>query len=164
MNAIRTLTAFPSEQLNTKLGIASSFSSDEVNKILNYTYGTRYSYLFLSLLYPNRDWKGNVHHEDHIFPKSEFTGAKLRNRKYNDSTIEGYLSHYNTVLNLQLLTPSENQEKSAQDFNSWIQTRDKNFKTRHMIPDMDSYSFDRFVEFIEKREIMFEEKLKSVLL
>ena len=164
LNAIRNLTAFPSAQLNAKLGVASNLSSDEVNKILNYTYGTRYSYLFLSLLYPNRDWKGNVHHEDHIFPKSEFTAAKLRNRKYNDSTIEEYLSRYNTVLNLQLLTPSENQEKSSQDFNSWIQTRDNNFKTRHMIPDMDSYSFDRFLEFIEKRQIMFEEKLKSVLI
>jgi len=161
---INDYTTFKPNQLNTKLGVTSEFSSDEILKILDYAYGTKYSYLVLSLLYPDRDWKGNVHHEDHIFPKSEFTRAKLRNRRYDDSTIDNYLSRYNTVLNLQLLTPSENQEKSAQDFDSWISTRDQNFKTRHLIPDMNSYSYDKFLDFIEKRKALFEEKLRSVSL
>jgi len=162
LTAINDYTTFQPRQLNAKLGVTSDFSSDEIIKILDYAYGTRYSYLVLSLLYPDRDWKGNVHHEDHIFPKSEFTPAKLRNRRYDDPTIQKYLSRYNTVLNLQLLTPSENQEKNAQDFNSWISTRDQNFKTRHMIPVMDSYCYDNFLDFIEKRKLMFEDKLKSV--
>lgn len=162
LTAINDFTTFQPGQLNAKLGITTGFSSDEMTKILDYAYGTRYSYLVLSLLYPDRDWKGNVYHEDHIFPKSEFTPAKLRSRGYDDQTIVKYLSRYNTVLNLELLTPGENHEKNAQDFNSWISTRDQNFKTRHMIPAMDSYSYDKFLEFIEKRKVMFEYKLKSV--
>lgn len=162
--AINDYTTFQPGRLSAALGITSDFSSDEILKILNHGYGTRYSYLVLSLLYPDRDWKGNNHHEDHIFPKSEFTQAKLRSRKYDDPTIEKYLSHYNTVLNLQLLTPSENQEKNAKDFDAWISTRDQNFKTRHTIPAMDSYSYDKFLEFIEKRRVMFEDKFKSVLI
>ncbi len=161
--AMKDYSTFQSSRLNTKLGISSDFSSDEIIKIFDVTYRTKYSYLILSLLDPGRDWKGNVHHEDHIFPKSEFTQAKLRGKGYDDLTISKYLSHYNTVLNLQLLTPSENQEKNAQDFNSWISTRDQNFKARHMIPDMNSYGYDRFLDFIEKRKSIFENKLKSVL-
>lgn len=160
---INNYSTFQSRRLNTKLGINSDFSDDELIRILDVAYGTKYSYLVLFLLYPDRDWKGNVHQEDHIFPKSEFTLAKLRSRGYDEPTSKKYLSHYNTVLNLQLLTPSENHEKSAQDFNSWISTRDQNFKVRHMIPDMDSYTYDKFLELIEKRKIIFENKLKSVL-
>jgi len=161
--AINDYSAFEPDQLNAKLGVPSAFSSEEIAKILDYSYGTRYSYLVLSLLFPGRDWKGNVHHEDHIFPKSEFTRAKLRSRGYDNPTIEEYLSRYNAISNLQLLTPSENQEKNAQDFSSWIVTRDSNFKTRHMIPIMDSYGYDEFLEFIEKRRIMLSERLKSAL-
>lgn len=164
MVAVDDYTNFPLERLNAKLDVTTGFSSEEIAKILDYSYGTRYSYSVLSLLYPDRDWKGSVYHEDHIFPKSEFTRAKLRSRGYDDPRIEEYLSRYNTMSNLQLLTPSENQEKNAQDFDSWIVTRDPNFKTRHMIPIMDSYCYDRFLEFIEKRRIMLEEKLKSALI
>lgn len=164
LNAIDDYSVFQPDRLNAKLGVASAFSNEEIAKILDYSYGTRYSYLALSLLYPDRDWKGNSHHEDHIFPKSEFTRAKLRKRGYDESTIEEYLSRYNTVSNLQLLTPSENREKSAQDFDSWIMTRDSNFKTRHMIPIMSSYHYDEFLEFIDKRRAILSERLKSVLI
>ena len=37
-----------------------------------YAYQGRYTNLVLSLLYPDRDWKDAVFHEDHIFPQSEF--------------------------------------------------------------------------------------------
>jgi len=40
---------------------------------------------------------------------------------------------------LQLLTDSENLEKKAKDFDSWIATRDQNFKSRHRIPVTISY-------------------------
>lgn len=142
---------FPANEINKVLGIESKFSDNEIEKLLQTKYKSRYSFSVLSLLYPNRDWKDNKYHEDHIFPKSEFTTSKLRKRGYDEPKIEKYQYYYNTILNIQLLTDSENLEKKAKDFNSWIVTRDKNFKNRHLIPEIKSYEFDSFLHFIEQR-------------
>ncbi|MCA7984118.1 DUF262 domain-containing protein [Burkholderia vietnamiensis] len=160
--SIPDLTAFPHEALSKRLGIEPSFSKTEIENLLGINYCTKYSYLTLSLLYPDRDWKDNVYHEDHIFPKSEFTEAKLRHRGYDDAKIKSYLQSYNSLANLQLLTASENLEKNATPFGEWLPSKDANFKARHRIPEIASYDFDDFLEFIEKRSKLIEERLEKV--
>lgn len=115
------------EALRTRR-IASGFSHTEVENLLYTNYSTKYSYLILSLLYQNRDWKDHKFHEDHIFPKSEFTAAKLKARGYNKDQIGKWQEKYNTIINLQLLSDTENLEKGAESFDTWISTRDDNFK------------------------------------
>lgn len=153
---------FPCSEINQKLNVISSFSKDEIDNILRYSYGTKYSYLILSLFYPNRDWKDCRFSEDHIFPKSEFTEAKLRKRGYNSDKIKLYQTYYNTILNLQLLDETENKEKSAKPFNEWIKTRDDNFKKRHSIPIIASYDFDSFIEFINGRKKLLSNFLENL--
>ncbi len=153
---------FPCSEINQKLNVISSFSKDEIDNILRYSYGTKYSYLILSLFYPNRDWKDCRFSEDHIFPKSEFTEAKLRKRGYNSDKIKLYQTYYNTILNLQLLDETENKEKSAKPFNEWIKTRDDNFKKRHSIPIIASYDFDSFIEFINARKKLLSNFLENL--
>nr|QNT35592.1 hypothetical protein HCAOCCDF_00040 [uncultured Methanosarcinales archaeon] len=155
-----TFSTFPSKELNKKLSIESNFSEMEIDNILNINYSTKYSFLVLSLLYPNRDWKGNKYQEDHIFPKTEFTPKRLEARGYDEETINKYRRYFNTILNLQLLTDKENLEKSSQDFGLWITTRDSNFKERHSIPDIESYDFDCFLEFIGERCKPIKKKLE----
>ena len=158
------LLSFPYEALNKKLNIELSFNSTEIENLLSTNYSTKYSYLILSLLYPDRDWKDNKYHEDHIFPKSEFTTAKLKQRGYDLNTIEEYQKFFNCVINLQLLTDSENIEKSSIDFESWFATRDSNFKDRHKIPTLASYSFDNFHEFIIERKKLLQGKLQTIII
>ena len=153
---------FPCLEINQKLNINSPFSKEEIDNILKYSYGTKYSYLVLSLFYPNRDWKDCRFSEDHIFPKSEFTEAKLRKRGYSSDKIKLYQTYYNTILNLQLLDETENKEKSAKPFNEWIETRDENFKIRHSIPVIASYDFDSFIEFIDGRRALLSKFLESL--
>lgn len=153
---------FPCSEINQKLNVISSFSKDEIDNILRYSYGTKYSYLILSLFYPNRDWKDCRFSEDHIFPKSEFTEAKLRKRGYNSDKIKLYQTYYNTILNLQLLDETENKEKSAKPFNEWIKTRDDNFKKRHSIPIIASYDFDSSAEFINGRKKLLSNFLENL--
>lgn len=153
---------FPCSEINQKLNVISSFSKDEIDNILRYSYGTKYSYLILSLFYPNRDWKDCRFSEDHIFPKSEFTEAKLRKRGYNSDKIKLYQTYYNTILNLQLLDETENKEKSAKPFNEWIKTRDDNFKKRHSIPIIASYDFDSAQEFINGRKKLLSNFLENL--
>ena len=152
---------FPYAELNKKLNIEASFSDVEIENLLQNQYSTRYSYLILSLLYPNRDWKDMRFEEDHIYPKSEFTSAKLRHRQYDESRIQEYQKYFNCILNLELLTESENKEKSAEDFEKWFVTRDQNFKNRHFIPEIQSYSFDCFIDFINERKQLLIAQLKA---
>ncbi len=108
------------------------------------------------------NWKDNIYHEDHIYPKSEFTRAKLRKPGYPDQKINAYLDNFNTILNLQLLTNSENLTKSATPFDKWINSRDDNFKERHSIPKISDYSFDNFENFIYERKQIIISKIRRI--
>ncbi|PLC47877.1 hypothetical protein CR159_21190 [Pollutimonas subterranea] len=162
LNAQSDFSVFPYAAINEKLGIESGFTDAEINNLLTTAYGSRYSYLILSLLYPDRDWRDNIYHEDHIFPKSSFALKGLKAQGISEEQIVNYQRYFNTVINLQLLTANENLEKNATPFNEWLPTRDTNFRRRHSLPDMDCYGFDKFMDFVEKRRILIAEKLKQI--
>lgn len=134
----------------------------EIARILDYGYQGRYTNLALSLLYPDRDWKDAVFHEDHIFPQTEFQRSKLKTRGYDDAKVQRYLSTYNSLVNLQLLTDSENLSKNATPFDDWLKTRDLAFRKRHLIPILPAYGFDTFEEFRKKRAALITNALKQL--
>jgi hypothetical protein len=144
-------TPFPTEDLYTSLGIEPQLNNAEIDRILGYGYQGRYTNLILSLLYPDRDWKDAVFHEDHIFPQSEFQVRALKKRGYNEAKVQSYMAKYNVLPNLQLITDSENLSKNATPFDEWIRTRDAAFRKRHLIPDLPAYGFDSFEEFFKER-------------
>ena len=162
LNAQPDFSIFPYAAINEKLGIESGFTDAEINNLLATAYGSKYSYLILSLLYPDRDWRDNTYHEDHIFPKSSFTLKNIKAQGVHEEKIESYQSYFNTVINLQLLTANENLEKNAMPFDEWLPTRDEKFKQRHSIPEMNGYNFDQFIDFIEQRRASMSEKLKQI--
>lgn len=153
--------AFPYNEINKELSVESVFNDMEIENLLNTNYATRYSFLILSLLYPNRDWKDTRFNEDHIYPKTEFERKKLAARGYDDETIAKYQNVFNSILNLELLNETDNKSKNAQPFDQWIVSRDCNFKTRHCIPEMDDYSFDNFLNFIEERKKLLIKRIKN---
>ena len=155
-------TPFPADTLYKSLGIEPSLNDAEIERILGYAYQGRYTNLVLSLLYPDRDWKDAVFHEDHIFPQSEFSVRGLRKRKYDEKKIAVYMARYNTLCNLQLLTESENLSKNATPFDEWLQTRDAAFRKRHLIPDLPAYSFDLFDEFSKARTDLIVASLRTL--
>lgn len=155
-------TPFPAAALYESLGIEPKLSDAEIVRILEYSYQGRYTNLVLSLLYPDRDWKDAVFHEDHIFPQSEFQPSKLKKRGYDDAKISLYLAAYNSLANLQLITDSENLSKNATPFDEWIETRDTAFRKRHLIPDPAVYRFDAFGEFQAERAVLIMEALKRL--
>ena len=115
------------------------------------------------MLYPDRDWKDAVHHEDHIFPKSQFRVGALKRRGYDEAKVQSYMSKCNTLPNLQLLTDSENLSKNAKPFEKWIQTRDASFRRRHLIPDLnETYGLDTFGEFWESRAVLIRAALSKL--
>jgi hypothetical protein len=153
---------FPSGPLNRGLGIDAKLSDAEIEDLLANKYRGKYTYLVLSLLYPVRDWKDTVFHEDHIFPESEFNVRNLRKKGYDEEKVERYRSLFNTVLNLELLTDTENLSKNATPCEKWIGSRDSGFKSRHLIPEMKSYDLDAFEEFIDARKQLLTRQFKSI--
>lgn len=154
-------TAFPVKELADKLKVDLSFTDNELDKLLSYNYGTRYSYLILSLIYPGRDWKDKTFNEDHIYPQASFRTKELRKRELSDEFIEQYQSVYNSIANLELLEDSENKSKNATPFDEWIKSRDANFKARHLIPEMEDYGYDHFMDFIEARRKLIKKAIKK---
>jgi len=159
---VTTYKAFPFGALNGALEIDASLSDAEIEDLLACKYRGKYTYLVLSLLYPDRDWKDTVFHEDHIFPAAEFSVRGLRKRGYNDEKIQRYQYLNNTVLNLELLTDTENLSKNSTPFMKWITTRDDGFKKRHLIPELKSYDLDAFDDFIEARKELLVKQLKGI--
>jgi len=155
-------TPFPADALYTSLGIEPRLNDGEIGRILRYEYQQRYTNLVLSLLYPDRDWKDAVFHEDHIFPQSEFQVRSLKKRGYDDAAVQSYMSKHNVVANLELLTDSENLSKNATPFDEWLKTRDEAFRTRHLIPALSNYSFDAFEEFSKGRTELIVAALKKL--
>lgn len=162
LNEQTDISMFPYQAINKALNVESGFSDAEIENLLATNYSSKYSYLILSLLYPERDWKDNTYHEDHIFPKSEFSTRNLTNRGYDFNKVMEYQKLYNTTANLQLLTEKENLEKNAAPFDTWFRSRDPNFRDRHLIPAMDSYKFDNFLKFIAERRSVIKGKLKII--
>ena len=164
LNEHRDSSVFPFDSVNRKLNLEPSLSDTEIANFVLTPYSSKYSYLILSLLYPERDWMDKTYHEDHIFPKSSFSTKGLVGRRYAADVVESYQRHFNTIVNLQLLTDKENLEKNATPFDVWLQSRDEQFKARHAIPDMKSYDFDQFLLFVEKRQEIISERLRGVSL
>lgn len=155
-------TRFPADILYASLGIEPRLNDAEIERIQGYGYQGRYTHLVLSLLYPDRDWKDAVFHEDHIFPQAEFQVRALKRRGYNEAMVQSYVSKYNVLPNLQLLTESENLSKNATPFDGWIQTRDTAFRKRHLIPELPTYGLDSFESFYKARMALIVAALKRL--
>jgi hypothetical protein len=162
LQSLTTFKTFPIVPLNRGLGIDAKLSDGELEDLFANKYRGKYTYLVLSLLYPDRDWKDAVFHEDHIFPESEFSVRALRKKDYDEEKIERCRSLFNTVLNLELLSDSENLSKNATPFKKWIVSRDSGFKNRHMIPQMKSYDLDVFEDFMEARKKLMTDQFKNI--
>jgi len=142
------------------------FTDDDINNLLYVKYSHGDTLIIMSILYPWADLR-NHFHVDHIFPKSAFTAKRLRERGVPENKINDFISNHNFIGNLQLLENIPNIEKSAKDFDKWIDevipaSDQNNYKEKHYIPSVD-LSMPNFDTFLEKREMLLLEKLKKEL-
>ena len=163
--------SFPIEKIRYALRKTTrpmKFDEEELDNLLSVKYGGRYTFLVLSLLYPNLDYR-NQFHQDHIFPKSFFSSAKkLTTKGIPAEKHKFYLDNFNYLANLQLLEGVLNQEKLNKDFREWFKQTNHTphskaeYKAKHRIPDVD-LSFNNFEDCFSKREEILYSKLKQVL-
>src|SRR5260221_9446371 len=146
-------------------GRNTRFNDDTIDNVLAKTYGSRDTFLALSLLYDDNNWGTMPYHQDHIFPQSMFTRQAMERIGIDDVAQTRYLAQMNRLGNLELLLGQEKVEKSNQPFDRWITSRGNSFRQRHLIPDDPNLlRFDQFEQFMAARESLIPQRLKTMFL
>lgn len=156
---------FPLAALNTELE-RMRFATDYGDKAIRAYLDSEHEVEFLkiSMLYDDHFWDAVTVQQDHIFPIALFSPKNKDFAALSPAKKERYLTLSNKAANLELLMDRENNEKRAKPFDEWIETRDKSFRKRHLIPEDDKLlKFECFEKFIAAREELISEKLKKVI-
>lgn len=113
---------FPDEELYAEMarrGKSLRFTDEEVSELVEMQYGDKRLFAMLAMLFTFVDVR-NHFHIDHIFPKSQFTRAKLVKAGVPVDDIDDFQEMVNGLPNLQLLEGTENIEKLASMPADWI--------------------------------------------
>jgi Protein of unknown function DUF262 len=139
--------------------------SSAIDDILNISYKEKvYSYLALSLLYPNMNFSQEEFHIDHMYPKSKFSNASLINAGISEGAIATQIENSNKLANLCLITGEENQQKNDTLLGSWLFNKGRHYYESHLIPEgLDLNDLHDFPDFYRRRYELLSLKLSEVL-
>jgi Protein of unknown function DUF262/Protein of unknown function (DUF1524) len=144
-------------------GRVTDFDDNNIDGVLEATYGKRTCFLAASLLYDTHNWGSTQHHIDHIIPRSLADRKALMGRNIPETRIKQIVESVNKLGNLQLLLARENLEKNNIPFSHWIQTRDRDFLERHLIPsDPELWDATALPEFVAAREELIRQRLRRL--
>lgn len=107
------------EQAMAAVGKSVRFEPAEINELLDVKYGSPRVFPILATLYPGLDMT-KAFHEDHIFPHSRFTLAKLLKEGVPPDQVDDYVAKADAIPNVQLLPGGPNQEKQATLPKDWL--------------------------------------------
>jgi Protein of unknown function DUF262 len=146
-----------------------SFTTAEIDELLNLKYAGQRTFSVLSVLYPGLDLSKKFH-EDHIFPKSRFTKKKLAAAGVPAGSIDDYLEAIDLLPNLQLLAGTANIEKQDALPADWIGSEavfpsEEKRKTYIQENDLDGLPLDlaRFLDFFDGRKARMRDRLVKAL-
>ena len=144
------------------------YTSEDIDSLFDtYEIGA-YTFMILSLLYPNLKYGQKGFHQDHMHPHTSFETEKISNLNLPDGTvissdtISEWQRRRNTLANLQLLEGRENEEKNKTPFEEWLK-KPENKGVKYLPKDI-SYSLSNFEEFMEKRQEIMSSELKKILI
>lgn len=147
-------------------------SEDDIEEILEYKKGA-YTFMVLSLLYPNLKFNHIKFHQDHIHPASLFTNAKLNNINIPEANWANWGQMKDKLPNIQMMEGKQNVSKNKKPFKEWfhgttnnqpnVPDKDK-FKMDNYIPVESNLNLSDFESFYMKRKEILKDKLMSVLM
>lgn len=140
-------------------------TEDDLDEFLAYWKGP-YSFLILSLLYPDFSFETTRVDQDHIFPADDFKKKKLKAAGIPKSKWETFDKLCHQVPNLRLETESANRSRGKTPFPEWVQS--KRTKTaaqlkQDHIPADAELEIQAFEQFFEKRRALLKRKLPTTL-
>ena len=145
------------------------YTSEEIDAMFDtYEIGA-YTFMLLSLLYPNLKYSQKGFHQDHMHPYAGFEESKIANLKLPDGSIiddvrkDEWRRRRNTLANLQLLEGRENERKNATPLVDWIKFIANRENAKYM-PSDSSFELSHFEDFMDKRQKLMSDALKAILL
>ena len=145
------------------------YTSEEIDAMFDtYEIGA-YTFMLLSLLYPNLKYSQKGFHQDHMYPYAGFEESKIANLKLPDGSIiddvrkDEWRRRRNTLANLQLLEGRENERKNATPLVDWIEVTANSENAKYM-PSDSSFELSHFEDFMDKRQKLMSDALKAILL
>lgn len=108
--------AFPTEQLESAMLLAGKslrFQVEEIEDLVETPYANKKTFPILALLYVGANVHQTSFHEDHIFPRSLFTSAKLLKAGVPAARVQDFVDRRDLLPNLQLLPGTANVAKQA---------------------------------------------------
>ncbi len=145
------------------------YTSEEIDAMFDtYEIGA-YTFMLLSLLYPNLKYSQKGFHQDHMHPYAGFEESKIANLKLPDGSIiddvrkDEWRRRRNTLANLQLLEGRENERKNATPLVDWIKVIANSENAKYM-PNDSSFELSHFEDFMDKRQKLMSDALKAILL
>lgn len=145
------------------------YTADEIDAMFDIYEIGAYTFMILSLLYPNLKYSQKGFHQDHMHPYSSFEEDKIKKLvmidgdPLDDSIKEAWKRRRNTLANLQLLEGRENESKNATALVDWLQVKE-NIENVKYLPVGVSYELSNFDEFMEQRQKLMSDALKGILL
>ena len=142
----------------------------EIKDIIENEQKNKYTFLLLSLLYPNFRYGQEYFHQDHMHAYSFFQDKNIKDLKLSKETIKEWQEKRNKLPNLQILEGTENRVKSDKSLKEWLKIY-KNKNNIKYIPndicndyDNDFYELYNFNDFYEKRkELMLKTLVQELL-
>lgn len=145
------------------------YTAEEIDSMFDtYEIGA-YTFMILSLLYPNLKYSQKGFHQDHMHPHTSFEEEKIKDLtlasgdKIDDETREDWRRRRNTLANLQLLEGRENEKKNATPLIEWLK-KPENMDNAKYLPDGISYELSNFEQFMEERQKLMSDALKAILI
>jgi len=145
------------------------YTSEEIDSMFD-TYGrSQYTFMILSLLYPNLNYGEIEFHQDHMHPHTSFEEDNIKNLILPDGQVidedmkEDWRRRRNTLANLQILEGRKNESKNAMSLADWLK-KPENKENAKYVPKGISYELSNFEEFMEKRQELMSNALKEILL
>lgn len=163
--------AFPVKEISATMaqrGKSLDFGPEEIEDLADMAFSDARMFALLSLLFPSVDVRTHHFHIDHVFPKSRFTRAQLREAGASEEQVDEFIVCVNRVGNLQLLEGVVNNEKRAKLPLAWLAERyaideeRQRHVDRHLLGEVPA-EITSFLEFYQVRRERLRERIVELV-
>lgn len=145
------------------------YTPEEIDAVFDTYEKGAYTFMLLSLLYPNLKYGQKGFHQDHMHPFACFEGDKLDalvlpdGELISDEKKAEWRRRRNTLANLQLLEGRENESKNDTSLIEWMKNT-ANAENAKYMPQNVPLDIAHFDQFLDERQKLMSETLKSILI
>lgn len=138
-----------------------TIGTDDIEDFLDLKKGA-FTFLVLSVLYPELKLDKISFHQDHMHPYSKFKQAYLNDLDIDEEQINRWKDMRDQLPNLQLLEGLENIGKQATDLAKWVKVNvsdEPYYRERNYIMPSQSLALTDFDDFFANRRLLLSDKL-----